>query len=496
MQPKCIKSVQLFLLFYLGLSFGCGGTSTEKVESSKDHLKGTAIRMACPDALSQTLVSSFGRNWAARQGMVLETVSYAEGEGGELSGNADIVICNPAQMPMWLAKRGLLPIPSDLLKGTTFNWSDFLPIYRDKLLVWDQTSYGFPLLGEAPLCFFRKDLLEDPENRKKYKDKFNTELVAPATWEQYRQICDFFASNVQGRAVLPPLSEKDDELEWEFYTISASFVRKALVEQTSKEQAKAEVFSFHFDISTGKPRIAGAGFVHALKFLQSLQPYRDKAKEITPLESFGRGKAMLCLGKASWVASFQKESAAKDRFAVTQIPGSDFYFDYDSGDKQQAPRANRIPYLGANGYLAAVLKDSKIPDAAFSFLSELSNRDTSSQIVMDPQWGGGVTRQDQLRNPTSWYGFGLSRDQTIQLLNTVRTTVTHAEVKNPVLRLRTPNERAYRQILAKHLRAALKDNADALLALQKVAEEWESLNKKLGQNEARRDYLLSLGLQP
>jgi hypothetical protein len=160
------------------------------------------------------------------------------------------------------------------------------------------------------------------------------------------------------------------------------------------------------------------------------------------------------------------------------------------------PRTNRIPYLGANGYLAAVLKDSKNADSAFSLLSELTNRDTSSQIVMDPQWGGGVTRQDQLRNPASWYGFGLKPDQTVHLLNAVRATVTHAEVKNPVLRLRTPNEASYRRILAKHLRTALKENTDALLSLKKVAEEWEALNKKLGENEARKDYLLSLGLQP
>src|SRR5262249_51701788 len=134
--------------------------------------------------------------------------------------------------------------------------------------------------------------------------------------------------------------------------------------------------------------------------------------------------------------------------------------------------------------------------AAFSLLSYLTNQDTSLQIVLDPHFGGGVTRRDQFGSPTRWYGFGLDPGATVSFLNTLRSTLTHPGIKNPVLRLRTPDEESHRKILDKALRAALLENKDAAACLKEVAPQWETLDKQLPEGEARKRYLISLGLQP
>ncbi|MFL5240896.1 MAG: hypothetical protein ACJ8FY_02200, partial [Gemmataceae bacterium] len=329
--------------------------------------------------------------------------------------------------------------------------------------------------------------------------KYHHPLAAPSTWEQFHEICDYFCDNLQPghtSPVLPPLPSNEDELESKFYRIAACYARHAFEQDTQNAGDQAEVFSFHYDLGSAKPRIAGPGFVQALKFLQDLEKYRPSTRIPNPEETFQTGKAVLCLAEASWIPRFQKSESIKDKFGICVIPGAGCYFEYQSGDKIDSPKGNRVPYLGANGYVAAVLKKAKDANAAFGLLGELSNRETSLQIVMDPQYGGGVTRSDHFRTPTTWYGFGLNPDQTVGLINAVRTTLTHPGMKNPVLKLRTPDETEHSRILVKQLRAALIDHKDATACLSQAAREWENVDKKQPAADVRRNYALSLGLQP
>ena len=44
-------------------------------------------------------------------------------------------------------------------------------------------TYGIPTDGNVHIQYVRKDLLEDPDNRKKFADKHGKELKFPETWE-------------------------------------------------------------------------------------------------------------------------------------------------------------------------------------------------------------------------------------------------------------------------------------------------------------------------
>jgi len=482
-----------------GLAAGCGDKPSRKDSAPEELLDRVTIKVACPDALAQQIVASFGRGWSTREGAKIDVVPYGDSGEVDKADFADIVVCKPPQFPSWASKDKLLPVPKTFLQDQRHNWSDLLPLFRDKLLVWNRIAYGFALLGEAPLCFYRRDLLEDSAHQQAFQRMHHHALTPPTTWEQFQEISEYFSSNwhpEQTIPALPPLLGNDDDLESEFYAVAASYARHAFDQETQNTEIQAEVFSFHYDLRTGKPRITGPGFVHALKLLQDLQRFRPSTSPSNPAEAFQTGKSVLCLAEAFWTPRFQKSESVKDKFGICVVPGANFYFDYQSGAKKDSPKGNRVPYLGAKGYVAAVLKNTKHADGAFALLGELSSRETSLQIVMDPQWGGGVTRGEHFRTPTSWYGFGLNADRTVGLMNAVRTTLTHPGVKNPVLRLRTPDEAEHSRILVKQLRAALLENKDAAACLSEAAREWEILDKKRPPEEVRRDYLLSLGLQP
>src|SRR5262249_10645943 len=154
---------------------------------------------------------------------------------------------------------------------------------------------------------------------------------------------------------LPPLSSTDEGLDREFFQVAASYARRAVPEEEPAVADRVdELFAFHYDLRSGRPRIAKPGFIHALKWLQRLQPYRSKEPAVEPAEAFGQGKAVLCLADAPWAARLQKNSALRDKFSTCPIPGGERYFAFDEGEERHVREPNRVPYLGAPGYLGVV----------------------------------------------------------------------------------------------------------------------------------------------
>jgi multiple sugar transport system substrate-binding protein len=65
------------------------------------------------------------------------------------------------------------------------NWWRELSWYGDKI-------YGYPYTGLTAYLCYRKDLLDDPENRRKFKARYHREIAVPANWKEYMQLAEFF----------------------------------------------------------------------------------------------------------------------------------------------------------------------------------------------------------------------------------------------------------------------------------------------------------------
>ncbi len=168
------------------------------------------------------------------------------------------------------------------------------------------------------------------------------------------------------------------------------------------------MFSFHYDLKTGQPRIAAPGFVHALKRVAALAGVpAGRAEQTHPEEAFRAGQAVLCLTDAPWVKVFQKTPALHDKVGVCRMPGGERYFEFDTGKSHQTPDGNRVPYLGGAGWLAVVSRSSEHSEAAFDLLADLAGPKTSMQIFL----GADRTRRPHPHRTTVPRTLGLVRSR-------------------------------------------------------------------------------------
>jgi ABC-type glycerol-3-phosphate transport system substrate-binding protein len=413
-----------------------------------------------------------------------------------------VYVLPPAELGQRGAAGKLLPVPEAYTgRDSPYTWKDLLPLYRSLLLVWDAQPRALPILGDTWVCYYRDDLFRDPTHQASFRAKFRRALAAPATWEEYADIADYFDHQprpgiAQSCSSLPPLAANDDDLDREFYTMATSLVRRAVREDQKKPLAATDTSSFHFDLATSRPHIAEPGFVAALQLLQLLQKYRPPEPQRDPPEAFARGEAVLCLSAPTWVNRFQAaDSRVRDRFGICPVPGSNRVYSGPAGAPQTVAEVNRIPYLGAGGWLAVVSKDAPHPDAAFELLAELSGQAISLQIVLNPEWGGGAFRRQHLDNIPGWDAFGLDRRNTEALRDAVRQTVEHPKLINPVERLRVPDQGDYQKALVEKLHAALGESTGAAETLSAVAKRWQELQQRKDPKVWRTEYRLSLGME-
>jgi multiple sugar transport system substrate-binding protein len=492
MQLKSERPRLLFcsLLLTIGTT-GCRPTSPPIEAPSSPH-QGVVLRIACPTEATASLLRARGQSWALRQGVTLHVLRYDRAADPEAAGPADVWIIPPADLPRWASTGRLAAVPAAFTaRENPYAWTDLLPTYREQLLLWESTPYGLPLLGESPLCCYRKDLFDEAA-KTAFRTRFGHPFDGPATWEHFAWIAEYFREHFA--ASLPPLPRDDAELDRLFYTVAASFARRAVAaDEAGRARQDEDVFSFHYDLKTGQPRIAAPGFVHALKLLQRLQTCRPAEPADAPEEAFRAGRAVLCLTDAPWLKTFQKMPALRDKVGVCRVPGGERYFAYATGAPHPTPQGNRVPYLGGTGWLAVVPRNSEHTSAAFDLLAELSGSKTSMQIFLGSVGDGGPIRAEPLYRQR-WDSFDLDTEQTLHLQGALQETLLHRGLKNPVLCLRTPRQEAHRAALVKEVRAALREGTDADKALHRVEEAWRKLDSEQGLKAHQADYRRSLGL--
>src|SRR5690606_15791232 len=127
---------------------------------------------------------------------------------------------------------------------------------------------------------------------------------------------------------------------------------------------------------------------------------------------------VLAIREASGVNRLQdRASPVRDRVGVCPVPAGEGYYDADGAF---VPRLNQLPYLGAGAYVGVVPAGAASAEAAFSLLADLSNRETSNEIVFEPRWGGGAIRIPQLEQRSRWDAFDLDGARTDRMKEVLR----------------------------------------------------------------------------
>ena len=89
-----------------------------------------------------------------------------------------------------LVSAGLLEPLDEYINKANFS-IDAVADYANFMTYKGQT-YGIPTDGNVHVQFQRADLLENPDNQKRFEDKYGRKLAMPQTWEEDFQIAQFF----------------------------------------------------------------------------------------------------------------------------------------------------------------------------------------------------------------------------------------------------------------------------------------------------------------
>ncbi|GEM_PF-364743 len=493
MQRKII-SIQLVLIFLLGFS-GCKA-KVERLSVEKSAKKTTLV-VACPKGVSQQVLENQGKVSANRLGIELQIISREAGNlPSAVDSNVDIWIIKSEEIGEFSQTKLLAFAPDSIMEpGDKINWSDFLPLYREKLLVWQRKIVGLPICGEAKVCLFREDLFNLPQHQQGFKNQFKTNLKAPSTWDDYFKIAQYFSQvGFNSSNSLAGLSSNDHDFEFEFLSYCAGFTRQP-VSPSDKITPEIEdaVFSFLYDFRNGKPLINSSGFVKGLENFKLLQKFRSQQMESSSANAFLKGKAVLTITDANLASEGQSNTELKDKIGLCTLPGSDGYFLAGSNEFRPLPIGNKIPYLGTASSFGCVNLKSGLKELAFQFLLDLAGPEMGERIAVEPSIAR-YTRYSQL-DKIRLDAMGFDSARTTNLRESIRANLSHVEIKNPALCSRLPGYLKRRRALVEEVRSFLiAPTGSAKETLDKVANRWIQIDKAWSEKEFQALVKLSVGL--
>ncbi len=106
---------------------------------------------------------------------------YSKGKG-----DYDLITTHSKYAPS--QKEWLSPLDQDISKEEL---AEYIPSTIELMRI-EGELMQLPRNIDVKLVYYRKDLLEDPKERKDFKEKFGYELAPPKTWSQLKDIAKFF----------------------------------------------------------------------------------------------------------------------------------------------------------------------------------------------------------------------------------------------------------------------------------------------------------------
>jgi len=210
---------------------------------------------------------------------------------------------------------------------------------------------GMPVWTNSEILFYRTDLFEDADNKADFEQKYGYPLAAPTTWEQYRDVAEFFTRDTDGdgKTDLYGTDVKGAvETEW-----------LATVSQAGEKQMV-------LDAATGAVTIDNAAHKAALDFYVSLLPFAPSGAAQLDWAGaqnlFYQGNLAMMRFWGHAYRQTPEDSPIKDSIGaapmiggpggVAGVPGA-WYLSVPSSGKNQAAAADFIAFAYEHNDLSA-----------------------------------------------------------------------------------------------------------------------------------------------
>jgi multiple sugar transport system substrate-binding protein len=303
--------------------------------------------------------------------------------------------------------------------------------------------YGYETDGDGYVMFYLKDWLDDPEENKKFADKYGYKLKVPDTWEQLDAMMSFFHRPDQKRYG-GALYRTQFFIAWEWWV---------------RFHAKGY---YPFDDNM-KPQINNDAGIKSLEELiaasKFLYPGARSNGLFENFEAFGQGDKFCNIGWGGTQKFLNSsKSKVKGKMAFGPMPGG-----LVKGELVKTPYFNW-------GWNYVVSSASKQPEIAYLFTLYACSPAMSTVAVRDVDGYFDPFRQVHYKDP-----------QIIQNYSEPFLAVHEEAMRDSIPDLYLRGQGEYFDVLRVNVQAADVGEKKPKEALDEVASKWESITRRMGK---------------
>jgi multiple sugar transport system substrate-binding protein len=365
------------------------------------------------------------------------------------------------------------------------------------LRTWAGKWYVVPNDADGQVLYYRKDIMTDPDYKRRFWEKYGYELpVPPATWDELQDIAEFFNGwdwdndGTVDYGIAMHLKVGGQGM-FHFESLSAPFVINP-----------SNTRLWWFDPETMEPSITSPGHLEALKTLIELSKQGPRAALSWSLgeawDCFLRGDAAMTFswGDVGSLVQDVTKSKIKGKMGCAPLPGT--LKSYDPVGKKwiEYKRPNIVGNTTGGSWAGAVFKQSKHPEATYDFLAFMATQaanmwnatrgwtgvDPGRTFVFIDPYGPATTEEYVKRGWDAGDAAEYSKGY-------------YKNFYNPLMYpyLRIPGSVSYHNTLDVYLSEAVTGTLSPEEALKRIYEEWEETTDQLGREEQIRLYQESIG---
>jgi multiple sugar transport system substrate-binding protein len=380
---------------------------------------------------------------------ILQIQSKAMSEAVAKSGSFDFWIGDPISLPD-LVEAGLArPIDDFVARGRP-DFDDIIGGFQEQGR-YKAKTYGLVADGDNFILVLRKDWLDKPEERQKFKAKYGWEPGCPDTYEQWYQLAEFFTRDTKGTGVpdlYGAMGYRSRGWGWRWWL--QQFYAKG---------------GMPFDDQM-KPLIAGKEGVEALRDYIALTKFMPKdilgwaTPQAYPFYAGGNAFSIMTYPSVAIAAEHPEKSkiAGKNKYCL--VPG------YMVGGKL-VRRA-----IQGYGNIFYVSNFGKHPEAAYWLAQYMTSKEVSARLVAGPNSVYDPYRRSHLTDPR------VIKARTKEMLE---VHLKNAQVSPPMILIQGAVE--YNDVLDQNVQEALLGKLTPEQALQNTAAAWERITNQLGRRQ-------------
>jgi len=403
----------------------------------------------------------------------------------------DAMVFDPQWMGDYVPPGYLEDLTDRVKNDSALQWNDIAPFFRDFSASFKGHVYTIPLDGDFQMVYYRTDLLQ--------KDG----LQPPATWDDYISIAKHFQGKDLNGDGKPDYGsclamKRSAQSYWAWISVAAAYLQSQGTKQGT-----------FFNLADMQPLTNNPGAAAALdvyKQLSKIGPPDQLNNDVGDSRGlFVTGRCALSLdwGDIGPLSVDKTQSKVEDKVGAVILPGSKRVLDRATGQLADCnatlcPYAvngvNHAPFAAFGGWSGAINKASaaKTKDAAFAFLSYMSQPKQSSVDVTIGKTGFNPYRNSHFNNLGPWEASGMSETAAKNYLGAIQSSL---QIPIMVLDLRIPQTAFYQQTaldtaLAQFLAGELTLNQ----TMAQITDQWNKKTDEIGRQSQLDAYKASLSV--